>query len=112
MDEQVTEILNTLNEGLQDLPEYASEGWDIMVTGTRMDAIIWAGLGLILLIIGIYLHTHLKAHREEIEANDPPDVGIRLLVANLLLICGSLFILPNIASIILPEYTLIRSILS
>lgn len=105
-------ILETINEGLQDLPAYASEGWDVMIQGIRIDGVI--NLLVLALLFGVCIAYGIWAYK--IYENLSYDyvelfVGASCIVslAAVILFVSSIFIIPEaIRAIIAPEYQLLR----
>lgn len=112
MEQEVQNILETINKGIQELPSYASEGWDVMIHGIRIDGVI--NLLVLTLLFGVCIAYGIWAYKNY--ENVSPDFEALYVAAccvmsfvALVVFVASIFIIPYaIRAIITPEYQLLR----
>lgn len=111
MDEQMINILETVNEGLNQLPTYASEGWNLMVNGVRLDGIIWLLISFSTLLLLILFWSKFIEHIElDSLSQDTYFFMISFSIVIIVVAFAGIFI--NMRAVIMPEYHLIKQIMS
>lgn len=120
MDKEVSAILETVNNALAGLPPLASDAFDVLVKGTRITGVVGLVEDAVLLVIGYFAFSFLFRLAKNPKIYDDYD-SVRgsyivifitfTLVFGTLSIIGLLCVAPNIIAIIMPEYSLIKSIL-
>lgn len=120
MEKQLTELLELLKDGLKQIPEVGSQGWEMYVRGFVLDNVIWLVWALITngvcIAILVYLFKYHKKGKLEDDYWDwddweYPQIALAF-VTPILLILAMIFLFVKIQNILLPEYSIIKSILT
>jgi len=120
MEQQLTELLKLLKDGLKQIPEIGSQGWEMYVRGFVVSNIIWLVWALIIISVCItlivYLFNYHKKGKSGYSHWDFDDWGFPQIMIGLVtpfvLIAATIFLFFKIQNIILPEYSIIKSIIS
>lgn len=121
MDKEVSAILETVNEALKGLPPIASDAFEVLIKGTRVSGIIGLIECLVFLFICYMVFKFLfKLHKDPVIYDTSGDMQGKFvaffwvvgLVFGTITVMALFSIAGNIMDIIMPEYSLIKSILS
>nr|DAL87637.1 MAG TPA: hypothetical protein [Caudoviricetes sp.] len=120
MEKQLTELLKLLKDGLKQIPEIGSQGWEMYVQGFVLENVIWLVWALVMngvcIALLVYLFKYhkkgkLKSDYFDFDDWEIPQVMIGFITP-FVLIAATIFLFFKLQNIILPEYSIIKSILS
>lgn len=121
MQEQVSSILETINDGLRELPNVGSEMWDLYVRGVRVDGLVSLISHLVFMIIAIIFFTKLLQWYKKCMNDDQVDseqkfefkvftcLGCVVFIMTLGFSLNSM--IDPLRQIIAPEYYIIQQII-
>lgn len=119
MEQQLTELLELLKNGLKQIPEIGSQGWEMYVRGFVVSNIIWLVWALIIIGVCIALIVYLVKYHKKGKLDDDywnfddweiPQAMIGFIAPTILII-ATIFLFFKIQNIILPEYSIIKSVI-
>lgn len=119
MENEVNDILQTINEGLKSLPEYASQGWNLMVAGTRFDAInnfaIHSLLIVILIVAIAVFNKKAKKHDDNGNVDAQETFIIMMGLTLFVLVIATFFYVMEFSGymrgMFMPEYQIISELI-
>lgn len=111
MGEEITKILETINEGLRHLPPYASDTWDLMVQGVRLDGVIRLTVSIIILIAVIGGWLMFAKFNDPTNMYESTDMFFFVLFSLIFVGLAIFGIMINLRAVIMPDYHLIKQLL-
>lgn len=111
MEQEITDIIKVINQGLESMPAIDTEAWDILVNGARANAIINIIIGItVMIVVGLVIKWMFKYWVTNFDADDFIlfATGVLLLIA----VFTFFFIAGNARVAISPEYYIVKELIN
>lgn len=110
MDQQLTDLLEILKNGLKQIPEIGSEGWEMYVRGYQLSHVLTVA-GCILGIL-VCLAIILKwKQKDDGDVYDAETRGLTIYFLYIVSIGLAVYGFTNLYGVLLPEFSIIKELM-
>lgn len=122
MEQELTNMLGLLRQGLSELPAIGSDMFNIYVRGIQIEGVAQISIYVIIILIVIYLIRYFKKEQDILSLDGVPnysrheDLEIIILVLSILLLIVSVMacfgIYSGLMKLFAPDYILIKEVIN